>query len=240
MERQRLIPIVTIAMLAMLLFAESAFADPNNPTSLTWESSSRRDLSTVPSQQVNALAGNVTQLSIDALSITQSWQGYYGNVSGTIGLWNSNNDTFYNWSMASAAGEVYASRASSITWASIACAQTANLGTEEGNLGQVAADADSVTNTFDNATFHPAFDVGAVTLGADDCYAANPFDDGGAQTAQFFNVMLWQGTNAVYTTLLNGSQTGFDGSPWDFELLVGEDGHGNSAVTPYYFFVELG
>jgi hypothetical protein len=197
-------------------------------------------LSTLDSQQVNALAGNVTQLSIDALAITQSWQGYYGNVSGTLGLWNSDNDTFYNWSMASAAGEVYASTASSVTWASIGCAQDTDVATEETALGQVAADADSVSNTFLNATAHPEINVSTVTIPSGECFAANPFDNTGSQTTKFYNILLQQGANTVYTTILGGGQTGFDGSTWDFELLVGEDGHGNSAVTPYYFFVELG
>jgi len=240
MERRQLTTIAIFAVLAILFLAEGAMADPGAPTSLTRDASSRRDLSTLPSQQVNAVAGNVTQLSIDALAITKSWQGYYGNVSGTIGLWDGSNNTFYNWSMASAAGEVYASRASSITWSAIQCANSSEITTEESNLGQSASDADSVSNTFSNSTYHPAFDVGSVAIGADQCYASNPFDNNGAQTSAFYNVLLWQGTNSVYTTLLNGSKTGFNGQPWDFELLVGEDGHGNTATTPYYFFVELG
>jgi hypothetical protein len=31
-----------------------------------------------------ALAGNVTEIDISGFSVTQTWQGYYGNVSGTI------------------------------------------------------------------------------------------------------------------------------------------------------------
>jgi hypothetical protein len=35
-------------------------------------------------------------------------------------------------------------------------------------------------------------------------------------------------------------KAGFDGGDYDFQLLVGEDGsNGNSAITPYYFWVEL-
>ncbi len=238
--QKRVTTIAIFAVLALLFLAEGAMANPGAPTSLTSVTSSRRDLSTLANQQVDAIAGNVTQLSIDALAITKSWQGYYGNVSGTIGLWDGSNNTFYNWSMATAAGEVYASRSSSITWSSIGCANSSDIATEESNLGQSASDADSVSNTFSNSTYHPAFDVGSVSIGADQCYAMNPFDNGGAQTSAFYNVLLWQGTNSVYTTLLNGSKTGFNGQSWDFELMVGEDGHGNSATTPYYFFVELG
>ena len=57
--------------------------------------------------------------------------------------------------------------------------------------------------------------------------------------AAFFQILLQEGGgNIVYTTLINASTTGFNGAPWDFEMLDGEKG-GDAAVTPYYFWVEL-
>lgn len=237
MERQR-VTLVTLFLLGVLLLAEAALATPSAPTSLTKVTSSRRDLSTIPSQTVNAVAGNVTQISIDALAITDSWQGYYGNVSGTIGLWDGNNNTFYNWSMATAVGEVYAARSGTITWSNIQCANSTEIAAEEAALGQSASDADSVSNTFTSTT-HPALNVGSVAISANTCPATNAFNASGAQSSTFFQILLDDGTNRVYTTPLNSS-VGFNGQTWDFELLVGEDGHGNTATTPYYFFVELG
>jgi hypothetical protein len=63
---------------------------------------------------IPALAGNVTELSISGFSITQSWQGYFGNVTGTIMLSDSSDNVMYNWSLASPEGEIYASTNSSI------------------------------------------------------------------------------------------------------------------------------
>ncbi|MBR9675666.1 hypothetical protein GOV05_01520 [Candidatus Woesearchaeota archaeon] len=44
----------------------------------------------------------------------------------------------------------------------------------------------------------------------------------------------------VYTAILEKNWDSFDGKTADFEMIVGEDGHGtDTAVTSYYFFVEL-
>lgn len=68
-----------------------------------------------------ALAGNVTELEIFGYTITQSWQGYFGNVSGTIMLADVDDNVMYNWSLADPEGEVYASRIPAVDWASIQC-----------------------------------------------------------------------------------------------------------------------
>ena len=45
----------------------------------------------------------------------------------------------------------------------------------------------------------------------------------------------------IFASLLyEGDPVGFDGDKHDFEMLVLENGHGtNTAVTVYYFWVEL-
>ncbi|MCX6749909.1 MAG: hypothetical protein NTZ83_00460, partial [Candidatus Pacearchaeota archaeon] len=50
---------------------------------------------------IDAIAGNVTELSITGFSTTQSWQGYFGNITGTIQLADSGDNVMYNWSLAS-------------------------------------------------------------------------------------------------------------------------------------------
>ena len=60
-----------------------------------------------------AIAGNVTEITLTAFTTTQSWQGYYGNVSGTIQLADASDNVLYNWSLASPEGEVYSTRNSS-------------------------------------------------------------------------------------------------------------------------------
>ena len=67
-----------------------------------------------------AWAGNVTGLNISAQSITQAWQGYFGNVTGIITLDDSYNRTLYDWTLADPEGEVYAAN-DTVTWTNIQC-----------------------------------------------------------------------------------------------------------------------
>jgi hypothetical protein len=239
MQNKMLVLILAVS-LSLLLIVESTLGVVSPPTALSQVSSSRRNLSTLANQNVNAQAGNVTQLTITALSITKTWQGYYGNISGAIVLQNSNNNTFYNWTMASASGKIFATRASNAVFTAVNCTNSTQRAAEETTLGVVAGDADSVANTFSGNT-HPAFGVGTQNITANQCNSTNAFGSTGPQAANFFQVLLSDSSsNTIYTTIMNGSKAGFDGGNWDFELLVGQNGHaGGSTVTPYYFFVEL-
>ena len=75
-----------------------------------------------------AYAGNITELTIRAFAITQTWQGYFGNVTGVIQLADSNDKVMYNWTLASPEGEVYASVNDSIIWANIQCLNFSSSG----------------------------------------------------------------------------------------------------------------
>ncbi|HLD55637.1 MAG TPA: hypothetical protein VJB35_05240, partial [Candidatus Nanoarchaeia archaeon] len=72
-------------------------------------------------QGVAAIAGNVTEINIVGFSTTQSWQGYFGNVSGTLQLADGSDNVMYNWSLASPEGEIYASVNNSINWVGTQC-----------------------------------------------------------------------------------------------------------------------
>ena len=69
--------IFTIAMVAlMLVFTLGVtLADPNGADPVTVVGSSSRLSATSP-QSAQALAGNVTELTVYGDSVTQSWQGY--------------------------------------------------------------------------------------------------------------------------------------------------------------------
>jgi len=241
-DMERRTALMVCVVLGVLLLAEAALAAPVSPTTVTRGESSRRDLTNLPAQQVAAQAGNVTEINLTAIAVTQSWQGYYGNVSGTIVLQNADNQTFYNWSMATAKGEIYATRTSSVSFTTVDCLLAANITDEETALGQATIDADSVTNTF-TTNVHPQFYVGTVDITADTCNATNAFGPSGAQANDFFQILLADNAgagNIIYTTLLNGTKSSFDNSAWDFELLVGQNGHpGGSTTTQYYLYVEL-
>ncbi|MGV8162891.1 MAG: hypothetical protein ACP5N2_06190 [Candidatus Nanoarchaeia archaeon] len=228
-----------LLLLAGLMAISVVAAQPYGADSVTAGASSTANLSGITAKQVNAQAGNVTQLSINGSAVTTSWQGFYGNVTGQLILADSAGNNFYDWNLSSPLGEVYASRSNAVTWSSINCTDAGNVTAEETTLGQSAADPDSVTNTF-AATNHPSFLVGSANMTG--CYSTKAYNSAGAQGTGFWQVLLSDnGANTVYTTILDASpETGFNNQAWDFQLLVGENGKvGNEGATPYYFYVEL-
>jgi hypothetical protein len=229
--------IITGLLFMLALSATATYAAVVNPLSLSEGTPETRDLTSLPTQSVEAQGGNVTSLNIDALSVTQSWQGYFGNITGTITLDDASNRTFYNWTLTSAQGEVYASIASGADFTTTSCASAAERTSEETYLGQAAADGDSISNTFTNGT-HPTFDVSGTTIGVDECFNTNAFSNELNDTSRFHQILLADGSsNIVYTTIMDNDQVSFDNSIADFQILVGEPNSAGS--TTYFFFVEL-
>lgn len=191
---------------------------------------------------VSAIAGNVTELNIQGFSVTQSWQGYFGNITGTIMLADSQDNVMYNWSLADPEGEIYASRQSSVDWANIGCFNWTENGTWlENNFSIEWDDVDGVNETF-NQYDHPLFYTNNVQIDQDTCMSTNIYDSSGAQNNNYYDeVLLWDGEDVIFTSLIEEeSILGFDGKDHDFEMLVLEDGHGTDLdTTPYYFYVEL-
>jgi hypothetical protein len=213
---------------------------------------------------VQAIAGNVTELNIFGFSTTQSWQGYFGNVSGTIQLADSNDNVLYNWSLASPQGEIYASTNSSINWGYIQCfnftAQgtyqddTANAGATSlygTNLTQLESsfniapdDVDGVDETFSLlGTGHNTFYTNNLEFSEGECPNTRVFSDAGqGEDNKFEEVLLYEPTtrSIIFTSILNEDVLGFDNNSHDFQMLVLEDGHRTDTdTTTYYFYVEL-
>ena len=236
-----MITLVLSTMFGLVLYAALAMAQPSGPSSINVLGSERANI-TNAAVSVTAQAGNLTELTIDASAITAAWQGFYGNITGSITLENANGDTFYNWSgLGSISGEVYASRNDSVVWGSINCTNSTEIANENIYLGKVASDADDVTGTF-NQTNHPSFEVGSTTIGANSCNSTNAFINTGQSLTDNYQVLLADGSsNIVYTALIDDNQIGFDASQHDFQLLVGENGNATQAstLTPYFFYIEL-
>jgi hypothetical protein len=227
-------------LFAVAICASFVAAVPNAPTSLTTVGSSSRDLSGQAAQSANAQGGNVTEMNINAITITKSWQGYYGNVTGQIALQDSNTQTFYNWSLTSFKARIFATRTNTVTWSGVNCTNSTNRTSEEVYLGQSSTDGDSVSNTF-SGTSHPAFNVSTQQIIANTCYSTRGYANNNTQSSNYVMLLLSQSNGEmVYTTITNTSTTGFDGRQHDFELLVGEnDKTGSVGVTPYYFWIEF-
>lgn len=235
MKREWIAKLWILLVIGLISMVAVSAVPTGSDGTITPISSSR--FGTQAAKSTTAYAGNVTEFNLNATSITQTWQGYFGNITGRIVLGNSANQSMYDWTLASPNGEIYASRALLPTWSSIACANTANQTAEDVTLGSTGK-ADAVVNTF-TAASHTGFYVGSVQIVTNTCNTTKPYVNTGVSGA-FEEVLLSDGTNLVYTALLEQNVLGFDGRTHDFEMLVGEDGHdGNVAPTTYYFFLEL-
>ena len=73
----------------------AAPTDPTGPQNITISPSSRFDTGNYPAMTLYAEAGNLTQLTITSLSQTQTWQGYYGEISGMF--FDGLGTQYYHW-----------------------------------------------------------------------------------------------------------------------------------------------
>ncbi|MFH1850067.1 MAG: hypothetical protein ABH879_07860 [archaeon] len=238
-----------------ILCAVSVSAAPVGPVALSVAQSNARNLSTA-GITVLAEAGNVSELVITSVSVTDKWQGYYGNVTHTITLDDANNKTMYDWRSASPTGEIYASNSSSVTWADIECQNLStnylgdacggspetclNISEIEAGYGANPSGDDGVDETFNVTPGNgPTITVGATPLSL--CYWAKLYSNDVYDHTGTFNetILTVNNTNTlIFASIVNVDQTGFDNGNTDFEMIVLEDGSA-AATTNYYFFVEL-
>lgn len=250
-----------VVLSLFVLLAASVLADPNGPDSITVAGSGRHTNES-GAVRLDAFAGNVTALVITQVRSTQAWQGYYGNITGTITLDDANNQTLYDWSLPTPSGEVYASNGSIVAWNKIYCMNVSGNRNYSGpgggiyyningtgielNFGINVTDKDGLNETFnDTYTDATGFKVGATTIDVvDGCSLAHPYTTEAYLETGWQELLLTDNASMVFTTLVrdnaNGFQTGATDT-YDFQMFVLENGHTGSELTttPYYFFVEL-
>ena len=235
----------SIAMLFLLAAIETAYAQPIN-ASVVNRGLSERSTATEPSE-----GGNTTSLSITANTLSQRWQGYYGNVTGNVTLGDAANNVLYSWVDLAPAGEVYAANKTSVNWPRIFCVNFSAAAGEE-NLNKdtmntfigYTSDGDRAKNDAVNATFNQTFGddestlvVGARTIAnADNCSMVTLNTGTGYQTASFKEVILTDNETVVFASILENNANGFKSHPTDFEMIVGVN---SSNTRNYFFFVEL-
>jgi hypothetical protein len=221
-------------MVLLLLSISIVLGDPGNAT-ITEGASERGNIGS-SEDTTTAQAGNITHLDIDWTRLTSVWQGFYGNVSGSISLESASGATFYEWNATSMEGQVMATRSSITDWSNINCTNSTNWETEEAALNIPAASIEGVNETYRTKT-HPEFKIGAKTFSANTCYAARPFVSGSIE-GDFYNVILNTDlTTTVYVAILAENTAGFDDSEVDFQLLVPVDK--DTGFATYYFYVEI-
>ena len=247
------------ALLSLLVWADASV--PYGVRDITYIQSSRSNTSAYPPATMEAMAGNVTELTMNTISTTRTWQGYFGNVSGVITLEDANGNVFYNWTAAEAQGEIFASVNDSVAWASIVCfnwtGQAIDLSTEEARYGLAANTPDGIDETYANAGLDSDIFIGNINVTAQSandnvtCHTTNPFQYGSqnSNTDNFENFLLTDGSGAlVFATVLENDDfnhvsdiIGYDNQPHDFQMLVAENGHNSfeDTTTTYYFWAEV-
>ena len=184
---------------------------------------------------ITAEGGNVTFLDIGITGqITLFWQGFYGSVSGEIALQDASGNSFYDWNLVEAIGEVMAVRGVVSDWSLINCSNQSQIYEEEERLNIPNSSTDGINDTFTN-TNHPPFEIASRLMTG--CRSTLTNNNTQAYSV-FWNVMLnVNSTMPVYTSLLDNDKIGFNGTAYDFQLLVPVNR--TTGQSTYNIYVEL-
>ena len=226
-----------ILILLILPLLAHAF-EPSAPTSIV--NVSTESPTPTAGYLLNNSGGTISTLNINATTQNYRWKGYVGNISGELALLDSSLSSLLSWDVTSSTGEVYATRYSStVDWDNIACASDAIIATEQTALNITDSNVDSINKTFDTAT-HDEFYAGITQVSSNSCPAIALNVNNTKQSTDFQEILLTDGSNLVYTSLLENSTYGFDNQTYDFQMVVAENAlEGSQPNTPYYFYVEL-
>lgn len=147
-------------------------------------------------------------------------------------------------------------------WGDLICANTSMITTEQGLFNHTSTDEDSYENTFNDTGFtNPTFYAGENqiddnTIGGDaaNCFGAYMNKNNADQSSDWVEVVLTDTTyqekssaentvfyyDLIYASLLENNVAGFDGTTYDFQMIIPQSGlEGFQAVVPFYFYVEL-
>ncbi len=220
--------------------------EPEGPA-LTTQNTSRRNIS--DSAVRTAVAGNVTQINMVGSTITQTWQGYYGNISGQIRLDNAANQAMYSWNLPYPSGEVFASEIQSVNWTAdnLRCwhftenqttpgtfldlteYETGSAAPVHSGLGLAAADVDGVDETFTNHT------SGGTSAGHANFYVGTLFFNGSVTGAESYNDAALCPRTWIYN---NSGMGGWSGTTYNTsrfeEVLLYGNIHGSATPVPIY------
>ena len=240
---------IILCFVIVLGMAISVMGEPYGPDAISRDSDERRtEFGGGSAIQVDAQAGNVTQLTLNTTVLTKRWQGYYGNISGTITLDDATGYTLYDWSAGSdisVVGEIYAANDTILDWTDIICVNLTGDGTAgsegvnvtslESNFGMLRTDSDGFDETF---TKQQDIIVGTTTL--TDCPATNMYVNNASQNNIWNESLLTENATqtVIFASEVENDAEGFNNKTWDFQMIVADDGSDTTA-TPYQFYVEL-
>jgi hypothetical protein len=193
---------------------------------------------------VTADGGNITEVNVTANTQTQVWQGFWGEVTGSLVLQDAAAATFYSWTLSNISGEVYASRDNAINFGTVSANNNCSIDNVLTGFGQ----ADSVNNTFTNNS-NRQIQVGSTTIAANTACAVYTYVNSTPQSSFFQTIILTDDSNdpgnasvggntSVYAAPIDNNQAGYNTDLHDYQLLVPVN---RTEVTNiYFFYAELG
>ena len=247
MIRQRTALLLLVVGFLLTISVIQALGAPEGASSVVIVSSERR---TVPNaSNVTAQAGNITRLSVTANRQTAAWQGFAGNISGSIVLDDSSGDRFFAWSLFNISGEIYASRNGSINFNNIFPHNNCTID-ETGMTG--AANADRTNRTYNRSANTVNFSVGNIQINSTTACSVKPYVNSTTPVGNLFeNLILTpesanttnqsdqqQANQSIYVGILQLTNVhGFDGQMYNFQLLVPVNR--TAVFNTYFFYAEV-
>ncbi len=224
-------------LFAVLLFTSIAVATPTGPSAINVTSNETKTVTS--SQEINISGGIISKINITASMQNPHWKAFVGWIDGKFTLDDSSGSTIYDWTLSSVGGEVYATRASgTANWGSISCADATEITAEDTALNHTGED--NITSTFTAASNAGTFVTAGTTISAGACSATNTYVNNVSQGATFEEVILHDTSDIIFATILEEDSTGYDGSAYDFQMLVPEVALDTwTSSTSYYLYVEL-
>ncbi|MBU1199329.1 MAG: hypothetical protein KKF46_03430 [Nanoarchaeota archaeon] len=199
----------------------------------------------------DSLGGRIITMTLDVTQQNTAWKAYVGNITGVLVLRNSDGWSIFEWAMNSStmSGNVFVSRASSVTWGNIKCANSTIVDSEQTNFGMATADTDSINSTF-NYTIHKEMNGSITPITTSTCPSVATWINGSAQVVEtnttFQEILLYDNSNLVYATFITQDTGGYDNNAsagganvtYDFQLIVAEN-RTAIAGTTYYFYADI-
>ena len=225
-----------IILLSLLLTLNLILALPDKPA-IT--SVSNQTFANPYTGFFNISGGYIATINLTANFQNTNWKAFIGNVTGKFTLSDAGGSTIFDWTFATTTGNVYATRSSgAITWGSINCSNVTYLENENVQLG-FNSSLDNITATFDNVT-HSAFLAAGRYMSANSCPTLNTYKNNATQDADFEEMAMYDGSNTLYATILENDVVGYDGNPYDFQMIVPENASSAwGGAIAYYMYVEL-
>jgi len=179
-------------------------------------------LTETSAQGQNAEGGNVTLVNITAAVSTDKWQGFYGNVTGSLSL-GYGSDSFYDFSGAVPL-YLYATENATFDFSIITAVNNSEVDTAWGYTTD--SDNDQARDVFTTGKDIAGIQVNATQLLGTGPWFSGLFSNGANADKESF---------AFGCNISNAGTAGFDGTDYHYQLMVPVD----ATTEVYYFFMEI-